>query len=97
MKKLALIATSIALLLCGCGISDTAEEVTKAIEEVEEETQYLTPSMKRINSYRSYSYLVDENTGVVYLEYNTTYRHAITVMLNADGTPITAEQLGIEY
>ena len=44
-----------------------------------------------------YAYIVDKNTGVVYLEYGALYRHALTVMLNADGTPITAEQLGIKY
>ena len=47
------------------------------------------------NSY--YTYIVDKNTGVVYLEYDAKYRHALTVMLNADGTPVTAEQLRIKY
>lgn len=44
-----------------------------------------------------YSYLVDKNTGVVYLEFCGYNRFGITVMLNADGSVITAEQLGIEY
>ena len=44
-----------------------------------------------------YTYIVDKNTGVVYLEYDSFYRHALTVMLNADGTPVIAEQLGIKY
>lgn len=42
----------------------------------------------------NYYYTIDRNTGVVYLEYDDTYRHAITVMLNPDGTPVTAEQIG---
>jgi hypothetical protein len=44
-----------------------------------------------------YSYIVDKDTGVVYLEYDYYYRHALTVMLNTDGTPVTAEELGIKY
>ena len=43
------------------------------------------------------SRIVDKNTGVVYLGYMGYYRYAITVMLNTDGTPVTAEQLGINY
>lgn len=42
-----------------------------------------------------YYYMVDKNTGVVYLSYDGYRRHSITVMLNSDGTPITADQLGI--
>lgn len=44
-----------------------------------------------------YSYLVDRNTGVVYLVYQDYNRYGITVMLNADGTPVTAKQLEISY
>ena len=44
-----------------------------------------------------YYYCVDKRTGVVYLAYDAYRRHAITVMLNRDGTPVTAEQLGIKY
>ena len=40
-----------------------------------------------------YSYLVDNNTGVVYLQ----YQEGISVMFNPDGTPITRDQLGLEY
>ena len=44
----------------------------------------------------SYYYTIDKRTGVVYLSYDGFYRHAITIMLNADGTPVTADQLGIK-
>lgn len=44
-----------------------------------------------------YSYVVDGNTGVVYLQYSGTSSHSLTVMLNIDGTPITAKQIGLEY
>ena len=49
-----------------------------------------------INDNLDYHYLVHEPTGVVYLEYRSGYKQAITVMLNPDGTPITADQLGID-
>ena len=44
-----------------------------------------------------YYYVVDRRTGVVYLSYDYTHRHSITVMLNPDGTPVTADQIGIDY
>ena len=39
-----------------------------------------------------HEYLVDDKTGVVYL----VYGKGITVMLNQDGTPVTAKQLELE-
>jgi len=44
-----------------------------------------------------YYYTIDKRTGVVYLSYSEYNHHGITVMLNADGTPVTADQLGIEF
>ncbi len=55
------------------------------------------PKLLTLEDDRCYTYIVDKNTGVVYLEYDSYHRHALTVMLNTDGTPITAEQLGIKY
>lgn len=42
-----------------------------------------------------YFYVVDNNTNVVYLQFFGFNRAGITVMLNADGTPITVDQLGL--
>lgn len=60
----------------------------------------IVPSIVNIGNNRSgsgcYYYSIDRNTGVVYLEYDDVYRHAITVMLNSDGTPVTAEQIGVK-
>lgn len=53
----------------------------------------------KMTSYASYGepgeyyYVVDERTGVVYISYNSVKRHSMTVALNADGTPVTKEQL----
>lgn len=55
------------------------------------------PKLLTLEDSEDYTYIVDKNTGVVYLEYDCVNRHALTVMLNADGTPVTAEQLGIKY
>ena len=43
----------------------------------------------------SYFYLVDNRTGVVYLEYSFSYQHGLSVMLNPDGSPVTMDQLGL--
>ena len=40
-----------------------------------------------------YSYLIDEDTGVVYLEYDNLNRYAITVMLKPDGTPVLKDDI----
>lgn len=51
---------------------------------------YKLPNVTRIVSRYNdtgYNYLIDNNTGVVYLEYSgANGRHAITVMFNKDGT-----------
>lgn len=44
-----------------------------------------------------YFYLVDKNTGVVYLGFTEYRKSSLTVMLNADGSPVMAEDLGIKY
>ena len=53
-----------------------------------------TPDMITIANDRKsdYHYVVDKKTNVVYVECSA----GMTVMVNADGTPITADQLGIE-
>lgn len=61
-----------------------------------EYSNYYTPDVVDLgNDY--YYYTIDKRTGVVYLSYDTFHHHAITVMLNADGTPVTADQLGITF
>ena len=91
MKKIfALLLTM--LLLTGCSTEGVATPKTHV--------QDISPSLLRtgdLSTNNGYCYLVDENTGVVYLEFGSGYRHAVTLMVNADGSPITAEQLGIKY
>jgi len=41
----------------------------------------------------NYFYVIDNNTGVVYLQFDGYRRAGITVALNADGTPVTIDQI----
>ena len=94
MKRFLLMVT-MACILTSCSPSnvDTNRDLIKDLIPT---PKLLTSETTSINGWH-YVYIVDKNTGVVYLEYDAVYRHALTVMLNADGTPITAEQLGIKY
>lgn len=87
--SIAIILALLVLTLGGCG--NVAEYVT-----AEPETE-ITPNVERVGNYWGYHYLIDRNTNVVYLEYYDTVTHkgffGLTVMLNADGTPVTADQL----
>ena len=95
MRKYWIVLALCAALLTGC--SKNVSEVTN------DYSNHVVPNIvelgKANNSVISsyYYYSIDRNTGVVYLNDDSYYRHAITVMLNADGTPVTAEQLGIDY
>lgn len=94
MKKILFVLLAMLLLLTGCSTEGVAHP------RPETYVQDISPSLLRIGDLSinsGYCYLVDTTTGVVYLEFDSDYRHAITVMLNADGSPITAEQLGIKY
>lgn len=86
-KKIVILLCALSLLIfLGCGVNANAG------------TKY-SPNIVEIDHsiMDSYYYAIDANTGVVYLSYDAYYRHSMTVMLNADGTPVTAEQLGLEY
>ena len=91
MKKI--IPISLLLFLVGCDSRGTATS--------ERVVQNIAPNIINCGGNNSlndcYGYIVDKNTGVVYLYYSGYYKYGLTVMLNTDGTPITAEQLGIEY
>ena len=81
MKKLSVILAVILLTLTGCGKSPTRQTNMANIYE--------------INKCNGYYYAVDKNTSVVYLIYEMAYQRSMTAMLNADGSPVTADQLGL--
>lgn len=77
MKKLILAAILASVMLTGCSISKDVNDFTT-------EGSF---------EYDAFGYFVDEHTGVVYIKYNGGNRGGITVALNADGSPVTKEQL----
>ena len=89
----------IVLALCAALLTGCSKNVSEATNDYSNHVVPNIIELGRGNSVISncYYYSIDRNTGVVYLNYDSYYRHAITVMLNADGTPVTAEQLGIDY
>lgn len=86
MKKLILATILAAVMLTGCdkGQSGTIVkgDVYPKIVQYGADTNEFT-----------YFYAVDERTGVVYLLFDAYKRAGITVALNADGTPVTKDQL----
>lgn len=86
MKKLILAAILAATMLTGC---DTGQKGTKVRGDVYPKiTQYGTDTEEY-----TYFYAVDERTGTVYLLFDAFRRAGITDAVNADGSPVTKEQL----
>lgn len=96
MKKnlaIFLLAGAIGCVLTGCDHDDgTAARINVSSKNaaLPEITVYADgwniPNM-------NYYYVVDENTGVVYIECDGMYRHGITVAFNADGTVMTKKDI----
>ena len=90
MKKvIAIIAFAMLLMLAGCG---EGQSIRKYGYSDEIEVPDITVLAKDIDPY-NYYYLVDNKTGVVYLQFDGFRRAGITVMLNPDGTPVTIDQI----
>lgn len=86
VKKCVILLCALSLLIfLGCGVNANAG------------TKYRPDIIEIDKPLMGYFYAIDANTGVVYLSYTANYRYSMTVMLNEDGTPATAEQLGIKY
>ena len=81
----------LSLLLSGC--------IQNAKKADEDTSSGIAPNILSTSNLGSedYFYIVDKNTGVVYLGYSSVHRYGISVMLNRDGSPVTAEQLEIKY
>lgn len=83
------------LILCLGGCGDSKPGIYKSspadVQTLEDYKELDLVSSN--NGDYGYSYLVDKNTGVVYLEYRGYYKYAITVMFNADGTIMTEDDI----
>lgn len=94
MKKILEVITIICLItvvlsLAGC---DEGQSVQDAGYSIENDKPDITVLAKDIPHY-SYFYVVDNNTGVVYLQFYGYRKAGITVMMNPDGTPVFADQI----
>lgn len=91
MKIKIIICLVIVAMLVGCK-PDTSSPVM-------EPSNGIRPCMREYSNRElvgdRYWYVVDENTGVVYIRFSASYEGGITPALNADGTPITRDQLGL--
>lgn len=87
----------------------TSYEYDKVKEQIQKKKKFV-PNIVRLNYTNDYkpfetkdyyneifNYLVDKRTGVVYLESIRHGDRVMTVMMNADGKPMTAKELGLEY
>ena len=90
MKKvIAIIAFAMLLMLAGCA---EGQSVQKYGYSDEIEAPDVTVFAEGIDP-DSYYYLVDNKTGVVYLLLDGIWCSGITAVLNADGTPVTIDQI----
>lgn len=90
MKKIILVILFM-LILTGCSGSNSSMSTTK-------DDQHIVPNILSLSNSDAgnYFYVVDKNTHVVYLAFDSYNRAAITVLLKADGSPMLAEDLGIK-
>ena len=83
MKKIIL-----ALMICGSLMMVGCDDITR--DATEEEAKHFPEfSFTKYEIGAEYSVLVDNETGVMYLEYTCGNLEGLTVMLNQDGTPRT--------
>ena len=84
MKKLVLImCCTLLVFMCGCG--------RKTGENFTESERFTIVSGDNMNAPYCETIFVDEETGVMYLAIYVSYQFGITPLLNADGTPMLAE------
>ena len=86
------------MVIAVCALTSCAPNNANASDVDTHTNLVLENNILKIKLDRSYySYIVDKNTGVVYLEHDSYHKYALVPMLNANGTPVTVEQLGIKY
>lgn len=88
MKKW-FIATIACLLLTGCDNGVPSSSVSS--------NGYIKPSMRRISSFGDggFSYVIDDNTGVVYIQYDSTNQYGITPAYKLDGSLLSEDDIKI--
>lgn len=94
IRKITILMLVSIMILTGCDQGRNSKEADKDYSS-EVVPNIVECGNASINGNGEYYYAVDMNTGVVYLCFHGYRTHAITVMVNAFGAPITADQLGI--
>ena len=92
MKKLLAIVLICLIGLTGCDTGKAAEKHSD-IKIYPDVSEY---AVDGTDIHNTYFYIVDNKTGVVYIGMYGYKTGGITVALNADGTPMTKEQLEVE-
>ena len=80
---------AVVLSLSGCNEGQSTQSVGYSIENNKADVTVLAKGVPKY----SYFYVVDNRTGVVYLQFHHNYCSGITVLLNPDGTPVLADQI----
>lgn len=86
------LTVSIMFMLTGC-------EEGQSISTTGYSSEYNVPdvsSLAKDTGLYNYFYVIDNNTGVVYLQFSGFRRAGITAVLNADGTPVTIDQIKVK-
>lgn len=94
MKKILEIIAIICLIaiassLAGCNEGQSRPDAYYSIENNKADVTVLAKGVPKY----SYFYVVDNKTGVVYIQFHGNYQGGITVMMNPDGTPVLADQI----
>lgn len=89
-RTIAIISLIIVLsMLTGCKEGQSLQKQSYSTELELPDVSLLAEDWGRY----SYAYVIDNKTGVVYLQFRGNYKAGITVMLNPDGTPVTVDQI----
>jgi len=91
LEVIAIICLSIIIVLSLAGC-DEGQSVPDFGYSIEYNKPDITVLAKGVPKY-SYFYVVDNKTGVVYIQFNSEYRAGITVLVNPDGTPVLIDQI----
>lgn len=84
--KASLCASAIVCMLTGC--YGKPLENNEQPDEQTKQTRFIVNDGYRTYNVDSYRLLIDTETGVQYLIYDTGYYQAMSVLMNPDGTPI---------
>lgn len=96
--KIQLLLLSVQILLIatfifvGCHISDNIEPISEPVDASQEtaiETLNRSKYFISVGYIGDYEFMYDKYTKIMYVEYSSAYREAMTVLYNSDGTVMT--------